>query len=61
MTLGNMFNKFQSVRKTRSGFQTIVIDNYRHIICFVNFNIKRRWRFLSNFDVGHCPVLSNKW
>ncbi|ABV15582.1 hypothetical protein CKO_04528 [Citrobacter koseri ATCC BAA-895] len=26
----------------------------------MHFNIKRGWRFLSNFDIGHCPVFSSQ-
>lgn len=46
--------------ETRSCFQAIIINNNCHIICVVNFYIKRSWRFLSDFDVGHCAIFSSQ-
>ncbi|CPR74928.1 hypothetical protein NGUA15_00649 [Salmonella enterica] len=59
MALRNMFSQFQAIRKTCSGFKTVVINNNCDIIGFMYFYIKRRWRFLANFDIGHCSTFSS--
>ena len=60
MTLWDVFDERQAVRETCSGGQSPIVDNNRHVICRVNFNIKRGWRLLSNCNVSHCPVISKQ-
>ncbi|EYI06961.1 hypothetical protein SEEH4541_15236 [Salmonella enterica subsp. enterica serovar Heidelberg str. N4541] len=40
MALRNMFSQFQAIRKTCSGFKTVVINNNCDIIGFMYFYIK---------------------
>ncbi len=49
----NMMISYQELVRT-------FLNNNCHIICVVNFYIKRSWRFLSDFDVGHCAIFSSQ-